>query len=45
MDGKMENKNLTIIYKDGKVVNQNTLTSVKQLVELDGLNINIVIII
>ena len=43
MDGKMENKNFTIIYKDGKVVNQNTLTSVRQLVELDGLNINIVI--
>ena len=39
----MENKNFTIIYKDGKVVNQNTLTSVRQLVELDGLNINIVI--
>ena len=43
MDGKMENKNFTIIYKDGQVVNQNTLTSVRQLVELDGLNINIVI--
>ena len=39
----MENKNFTIIYKDGKVVNQNTLTSVKQLIELDGLNINLVI--
>ena len=39
----MENKNFTIIYKDGRVINQNTLTSVKQLVELDGLNINIVI--
>ena len=39
---KME-KNFTIIYKDGKVINQNTLTSVRQLVELDGLNINIVI--
>ena len=36
-------KNFTIIYKDGKVINQNTLTSVRQLVELDGLNINIVI--
>ena len=43
MDRKMENKNFTIIYKDGRVINQNTLTSVKQLVELDGLNINIVI--
>ena len=43
MDRKMENKNFTIIYKDGKVINQNTLTSVRQLVELDGLNINIVI--
>lgn len=39
----MENKNFTIIYKDGTTVNQNTLTSVKQLIELDGLNINIVI--
>ena len=39
----MENKNFTIKYKDGKVVYQNTLTSVRQLVELDGLNINIVI--
>ena len=40
----MENmKNFTIIYKDGKVVNQNTLTSVKQIIELDRLNINIVI--
>ena len=39
----MENKNFTIIYKDGKVINQNTLTSVRQLVELDGLDINLVI--
>ena len=40
----MENmKNFTIIYKDGKVVNQNTLTSVKQIMELDRLNINVVI--
>ena len=39
----MENKNFTIIYKDGKVINQNTLTSVKQLVEMEGLNINIVV--
>ena len=39
----MENKNFTIIYKDGRVINQSTLTSVKQLIELDGLNINIVI--
>lgn len=40
----MENmKNFTIIYKDGKVVNQNTLTSVKQIMELDRLNINLVI--
>ena len=39
----MENKNFTIIYKDGRVINQNTLTRVRQLVELDGLNINIVI--
>ena len=36
-------KQFTIIYKDGKVVNQNTLTSVKQIIELDRLNINIVI--
>ena len=36
-------KNFTIIYKDGKVVNQDTLTSVKQIIELDGLNINVVI--
>ena len=36
-------KNFTIIYKDGKVINQNTLTSVKQLIEIDGLNINIVV--
>ena len=40
----MENmKNFTIVYKDGKVINQNTLTSVKQLIELDGLNIALVI--
>lgn len=40
----MENmKNFTIVYKDGTVINQNTLTSVKQLIELDGLNINLVI--
>ena len=39
----MENKNFTIIYKDGRVLGQNTLTSVKQLVEMEGLNINIVI--
>ena len=39
----MENKNFTLIYKDGRVVNQNTLTSVRLLVELDGFNINIVI--
>ena len=39
----MENKNFTIIYKDGRVLGQNTLTSVKQLVELEGLNINIVV--
>ena len=39
----MENKNFTIIYKDGRVVNQNTLTSVKQLIEMDGLNINVVV--
>ena len=40
----MENmKHFTIIYKDGKVVNQNTLTSVKQIIELDRLNINLVI--
>ena len=36
-------KNFTIIYKDGKVVNQNTLTSVEQIIELDRLNINVVI--
>ena len=40
---KMENKNFTIIYKDGRVINQNTLTSVKQLIEMDGLNINVVV--
>lgn len=40
----MENmKNFTIVYKDGKVVNQDTLTSVKQLIELDRLNIKLVI--
>ena len=40
----MENmKQFTIIYKDGKIVNQNTLTSVKQIIELDRLDINIVI--
>ena len=39
----MENKNFTIIYKDGRVVNQNTLTSVRQLIEMDGLNINVVV--
>ena len=40
----MENmKNFTIIYKDGKIVNQDTLTSVKQIIELDRLNINVVI--
>lgn len=40
----MENmKNFTIIYKDGNVVNQDTLTSVKQIIELDRLNINVVI--
>lgn len=40
----MENmKHFTIIYKDGKIVNQNTLTSVKQIIELDRLDINIVI--
>ena len=39
----MENKNFTIIYKDGRVINQNTLTSVKQLIEMDGLNINVVV--
>ena len=39
----MENKNFTIIYKDGWVVNQNTLTSVRQLIEMDGLNINVVV--
>ena len=40
----MENmKNFTIVYKDGKIINQNTLTSVKQLIELDGLNIALVI--
>ena len=39
----MENKNFTIIYKDGRVLGQNTLTSVKQLLELEGLNINIVV--
>ena len=39
----MENKNFTIIYKDGRVINQNTLTSVKQLMEMDGLNINVVV--
>ena len=36
-------KNFTVIYKDGKVVNQDTLTSVKQLMGLDRLNINLVI--
>ena len=39
----MENKNFTVIYKDGRVINQNTLTSVRQLIEMDGLNINIVV--
>ena len=39
----MENKNFTIIYKDGRVINQNTLTSVKQLIAMDGLNINVVV--
>lgn len=40
----MENmKNFTILYKDGKIINQNTLTSVKQLIKLDRLNIALVI--
>lgn len=35
--------NFTVVYKDGRVIGQNTLTSVRQIIEMDGLNINIAI--
>lgn len=40
----MENmKHFTIIYKDGKIESQDKLTIVKQIIESDRLNINLVI--
>lgn len=36
-------KNFTITYKNGEIIEQNTLTSVKQLIQLDGFKIDKVV--